>query len=150
MVICFVNYWFLFFSNRLPPGSTRRVPLLPYTSLVRCVIGCVVRRAVAFIGAVLEPPGYAHEIPNLSPVRDMFPLAFAEHADPVPVAVFLPFVIVTLAAIIRADRQQGDLWPRVDFSDPAADLELGEVDHAQIGRAHVCTPVPNAQLVYRL
>src|SRR3546814_18901745 len=60
----------------------------------------------------------------------MFPLAFAEHADPVPVAVFLPFVIVTLAAIIRADRQQGDLWPRVDFSDPADDLELGEVDHA--------------------
>src|SRR3546814_962807 len=60
----------------------------------------------------------------------MFSLAFAEDAHAVPVAVFLPFVIVTLAAIIRADRQQGDFRPRVDFPDPADDLELGEVAHA--------------------
>src|SRR3546814_1653672 len=115
--------------NRRPPRSTRTDPLLPYTTSFR---------------------------------SELFPINLVDQALDYPDrrVVDRPDGLAATWALDRALQSQS---PIADAEFPPADRAIGlcldavqiighgaSIAQPEIGRAHVCTPVTNAPIVFRL
>src|SRR3546814_3916446 len=118
----------------LPPTSTRTDTLFPYTTLVRSAgeraqrCRRLVRHDQQLLVTAVGELGHRLDIARRDEIVDRLQVALADR---------LRYVLGRL----RLRRRQ----PLARLG-----LKLGGLTTAQLGRAHVCTPVTNAPLVCRL
>src|SRR3546814_8003187 len=146
-------FFFFCLMIRRPPRSTRTDTLFPYTTLFRSSLGVSCDYVAPFIGRVpffLEvnnamPRTFGRNQVHVSQVA-----GWCEVDRPlVEVAPAVPSAIDQRIAAHVVERIPDRATLQVGIGSIPNALLAGLRDHRdlEIGRAHVCTPVTNAQLV---
>src|SRR3546814_3071536 len=139
-----------FLMIRRPPRSTRTDTLFPYTTLFRSTLGTFVL-SPALRPAFTAVFGAPYAFQNLKTIEHLFqPQAIITYKPDDNITLFAKAVRGAKAGGVDYQFGAGATNPRGAIFKPEKALSYEAGVQAQIGRAHVCTPVTNAHLVCRL